>query len=312
MNAIFDFLFPPPQSQLSVILESIPLPVVVGSVAGLIFIAWKVCLPMFGGKEGQPLNKKEFQKYRLIQKQVLTHNTRRFRFALATPTTKLGLPVGAHIGVRVPNPPAGVEDIERFYTPTSSDDDTGYFDLVIKVYPDGNLTPRLDKLAIGDYILARGPHGTIRYPEPGLVQKVYGKKKTDYPCKQINFICGGTGVTPILQVATQILKDNKGIKVAIINGNVSVDDMLCHDLLETMKDQASRKGHEFSVFYTLDKPPQGWNGGSGYVTADMIANNLFPAGSDTVTMLCGPPPMVRGCKRTLESLGFTKDRIFSF
>jgi len=299
-------------SSFEFIFENIPVTAFIGVIAiGVVYAGWKV-LSFGGAAEGKPLKKKEFQKYRLIQKEVLTHNTRRFRFALATPTTKLGLPIGAHIGVRVPNPPTGVEDLERMYTPTSSPDDTGYFDLVIKVYPDGNLTPRLDKLAIGEYILARGPMGIVRYPEPGLVRKEVGRKKIDLPCKQINFICGGTGVTPILQVATQILKDDKDIKVAIINGNISVDDMLCHDLLETMKDQASRKGHEFSVFYTLDKPPVGWTGGAGYVTADMISKNLFPPSEDTCTLLCGPPPMVRGCKRSLESLGFSKQRVLSF
>jgi len=300
------------RDEASSIMDNIPVTAVIGVIAaGLIYCGWKV-LSFVGTPEGKPLQKKTHQKYRLVQKEKLTHNTRRFRFGLATPSTKLGLPIGSHIGVRVPNPPKGVEDKERYYTPTSSDDDTGYFDLVVKIYPDGNLTPRLDKLEIGDYILARGPLGTIRYPEPGLVRKDFGRKKHDFKCKQLNFICGGTGVTPILQVATQVLKDNENIKVAIINGNISADDMLCRDLLESMKDQASRKGLEFSVFYTLDKPPADWTGGSGYVTPDMISENLFAPSEDTCTLLCGPPPMVKGCKRSLESLGFSKERIFSF
>lgn len=292
--------------------DTVPVTAVIGVVAiGVLYCGWKV-MSFSGSSEGQPLKKNDFQKYRLIKKEVLTHNTRRFRFGLATPTTKLGLPIGAHIGVRVPNPPKGVEDLERYYTPTSTPDDAGFFDLVIKIYPDGNLTPRLDNLSIGDYILCRGPLGIIRYPTPGLLRKEVGRKKTDIPCKQINFVCGGTGVTPILQVATQILKDDKDIKVAIINGNISVDDMLCHDLLESMKEQATRKGREFSVYYTLDKPPAGWTGGAGYVTPQMMKDNFFSPSEDTVTLLCGPPPMVRGCKRSLDSLGYSKDRVFSF
>jgi len=67
-----------------------------------------------------------------------------------------------------------------------------------------------------------------------------------------------------------------------------------------------------NIHYTLDKAPSSWTGGVGYVTPQMMTEQLFPAGEDTVTLLCGPPPMVRGCKRGLESIGFTKDRLFSF
>jgi len=260
-------------------------------------------------KTGKRLNKKEFQKYKLIKKTVLTHNTRRFRFACDSPE----LPTGAHLGVKVPNPPQGVDDVERSYTPVLADKENGFFDLIIKIYPDGNLTPRLDALNVGDCIMARGPKGTIRYPEVGLLQQKLGKKQKDVHFKQVNLICGGTGITPILQMTDQILADeDPSIKVAIINGNISVDDRLGCDLLDAKKAEAAKKGMEFSVYYTLDKAPGDWEGGVGYVTAQMMTEQLFPPGEDTVTLLCGPPPMVRGCKRGLESVGFTKDRVFSF
>jgi len=44
---------------------------------------------------------------------------------------------------------------------TYSDDDLGFFELVIKIYQDGKLTPSLDKLNVGDSIEARGPLGMI-------------------------------------------------------------------------------------------------------------------------------------------------------
>ena len=54
-------------------------------------------------KAGQKLKKKDFQKYKLLKKETLTHNTRRMRFACDSPD----LPTGAHLGIKVPNPPAG-------------------------------------------------------------------------------------------------------------------------------------------------------------------------------------------------------------
>lgn len=43
------------------------------------------------------LNPKKRLKFKLVQKQELSHNVRRFRFALPSPQHKFGLPVGKHV-----------------------------------------------------------------------------------------------------------------------------------------------------------------------------------------------------------------------
>jgi cytochrome-b5 reductase len=87
----------------------------------------------------------------LLQKVRLSHDTYLFRFGLPFASSVLGLPIGKHFKVfgKVPrrtvagqwngkeDPEAGVAEIERKYTPTSSDDDLGHVDLVIKVYRPG-------------------------------------------------------------------------------------------------------------------------------------------------------------------------------
>jgi ferredoxin-NADP reductase len=91
----------------------------------------------------------------------LSHDTRRFRFALASPQHRFGLPVGNHvfISAKVDGAP-----VMRAYTPASGDDELGYFDLVIKVYfrnvhpkfPDGGkMSQHLESLAVGDTIEVR-------------------------------------------------------------------------------------------------------------------------------------------------------------
>jgi len=54
----------------------------------------------------------------------------RYRFALPHPNDVLGLPIGQHISVSAE---INGKEIMRSYTPTSSDDDLGHFDLLIKV-----------------------------------------------------------------------------------------------------------------------------------------------------------------------------------
>lgn len=53
-----------------------------------------------------------------------------YRFGLPHPEDVLGLPIGQHISVSAE---INGKEIMRSYTPTSSDDDLGHFDLLIKV-----------------------------------------------------------------------------------------------------------------------------------------------------------------------------------
>ena len=47
----------------------------------------------------------------------------------------------------------------------------------------------------------------------------------------------------------------------------------------------------------VDDPPAGWKGSKGFITEAMIAEHLPAAGAETVTLLCGPPGMIKfACK----------------
>lgn len=63
----------------------------------------------------------------LIEKEEISHDTRRYRFGLPSEEHVLGLPVGQHIHLS-----ATIDGdlVIRSYTPVSSDDDKGFVDLV--------------------------------------------------------------------------------------------------------------------------------------------------------------------------------------
>ena len=50
--------------------------------------------------EGVAISKREYRDFKLIKRIDVNHNTRQFRFALQTPDTVLGLPVGQHMSVK--------------------------------------------------------------------------------------------------------------------------------------------------------------------------------------------------------------------
>jgi cytochrome-b5 reductase len=130
------------------------------------------------------LKPQEYQKLPLVQMDKLSSNTFRFVFKLPNPDTILGLPIGQHISIRTE---IDGKAVSRSYTPVSNNSDPGELRLVIKIYPDGELTGKyLQNLQVGDQVEVRGPKGAMRYRK-GMV-------------KGIGMIAGGTGITPMYQV----------------------------------------------------------------------------------------------------------------
>jgi len=113
----------------------------------------------------------EFTPLPLIKKENISHDTRRFTFALPNgPNGKLGLPVGQHITLKFTEtlPDGSTKNHQRSYTPVTGDDTPGSVTFVIKVYkagvhpkfPEGGkMSQHLDSLKIGDTMDMRGPKG---------------------------------------------------------------------------------------------------------------------------------------------------------
>lgn len=260
---------------------------------------------MYGNKKKTGLAD-DYQKFKLVEKENVSHDTRRFKFALQTEETVLGLPVGKHMNLRFTD--SNGEVVERPYTPTSSDDELGHFILVIKIYPNGKMGQYLDKLSVGDYVECQGPKGRIHYNRPSHFSVALGKKVTHLTTSKINMICGGTGLTPMYQVIQQIVKDPKDkSEVKCIVGNITEDDILLRPELEQF-----RKSSQVDITFTLDKAPAGWKEETGYVTGDMIDRRLAPPSDSPVTLICGPPPMVKAVRATLKTMGYPRDRVLTF
>ncbi|KAL4906717.1 NADH-cytochrome b5 reductase 1 [Aspergillus multicolor] len=258
------------------------------------YIAYK----LFAGanpKARKVLNPNEFQNFVLQEKNDISHNVTIYRFALPRPTDILGLPIGQHISLA-----ATIEgqpkEVVRSYTPISSDNEAGYFDLLVKAYPQGNISKYLTTLEVGQTMKVRGPKGAFVY--------------TPNMCRHFGMIAGGTGITPMLQIIKAIVRNrprnggNDTTQVDLIFANVNPDDILLKDELEKL----IAEDDGFRVYYVLNNPPEGWTGGVGFVTPDMITERLPAPASDIKILLCGPPPMVSAMKKATESLGYTKAR----
>ncbi|KAL2213642.1 nitrate reductase [Sarocladium strictum] len=236
-----------------------------------------------------------FQDFELEEKTIVSHNVAIYRFKLPTPKSILGLPIGQHIsiGAVLPQEDGKVQEIVRSYTPISGDHQPGHFDLLIKSYPQGNISKLMASLIVGQTIRVKGPKGAFVY-EPNMV-------------RHFGMIAGGTGITPMLQIIRAVVRGRAAgdkTEVDLIFANVSAQDILLKEDLDAL----AKEDDKIRIHYVLDNPPENWTGGVGYVTSDMITQWLPKPADDIKILICGPPPMVRGLKKTTESLGYNKSR----
>lgn len=284
-------------------------------------ISWLLHLLGFGKKPLPITLENPDIKYplRLIDKEIISHDTRKFRFALPSKDHVLGLPVGQHIYLSAT---INGNLVVRPYTPVSSDDDKGCVDLVIKIYfknvnpkfPEGGkMSQYLESLDTGDTVDFRGPSGLLVYKGKGKFAVRADKKSEPVirNVKSVGMIAGGTGITPMLQLIRAIMKDPEDHTICyLLFANQTEKDILLRSELDDLQSGHSRR---FKLWYTLDRAPEDWEYSQGFVNEDMIKERMPLPHEDTLILMCGPPPMIENaCKPNLKKLGYTDDMMFAY
>ena len=72
-----------------------------------------------------------------------------------------------------------------------------------------------------------------------------------------------------------------------------LEDILLKKELDELAEQYPSR---FSLYYVLNNPPHGWQGGVGFVTKEQIEKHLPSSSNDIKILLCGPPPMMIAMK----------------
>lgn len=257
----------------------------------------------YGKEPVRALSKNEYKEFELYEKIPVTHNTARYRFKLTHSEHVLGLPIGQHITVKAE---INGKTVSRSYTPTSLDHESpGYFELLVKTYPEGNISKHIGDLKLGDKVKVSGPRGFYEY--------------TPNVRKHLAMVAGGTGITPMFQIIKAIATNpDDNTNVTLLYGNVKEEDIL---LKEELTELCKLKPGQINIVYLLDKPERdNWEGRVGYVTKELM-EECFPSHSSDVQLLvCGPPAMVSAVKRNAVAMGFPRakpvskmdDQIFVF
>ncbi|EIN13058.1 nitrate reductase [Punctularia strigosozonata HHB-11173 SS5] len=260
---------------------------------------------------GPFLNPKVWKATKLASVEWVNHDSCLFRFLMPDPQQDLGLPIGQHVFLRLKDRQTG-ETIQRAYTPVSKQTAKGSIELLVKLYlPSptvvfgGKMSTVLNKMQIGDEVELKGPLGSFTWNGTGEATWK-GQRRT---VRQVGMICGGSGITPILQVLRGIFEDETDdrTQVWLICSNKTEHDILCWQELE---DLHNRHGSSrFRMRHTLNAPPSGWAQSVGRIDEHMMREYLPPPSNDTLILACGPNSMItQTIKPGLTRLGWDIER----
>jgi cytochrome-b5 reductase len=143
--------------------------------------------------------------------------------------------------------------------------------------------------------------------------------------KHIALVAGGTGITPMYQLARAIFSNPEDkTKVTLVFGNVTEEDILLKRELQHLENTYPQR---FRAFYVLDEPPKDAPGfQAGYITKELLKTVLpEPKEENVKIFVCGPPGLykaISGGKASpsdqgelegvLKELGYSKEQVYKF
>ena len=169
------------------------------------------------------------------------------------------------------------------------------------------MSQHLDRLRCDDKIQIKGPAGPIIYHSNGIFT-VHG---SSVGARRISLIGGGTGITPLYQLARAMLSHSDETQLALLYANRSTNDILLRRELDEL---AATHPQRFKVWYTLDrKPNEPWQFDIGFINERMLKERIFSPAASSIVFLCGPPVMLEhACRPSLRRLGYSDDSVFEF
>ncbi|KAF1323309.1 Nadh-cytochrome b5 reductase, partial [Globisporangium splendens] len=246
-----------------------------------------------------------FRTFKVSKIEDVTHDTKRIVFDLPGPDYEMGLSVASCLLTKAK---INGKLVLRPYTPVNTNADKGVVELVVKGYPTGQMSKHIGGLQVGDTLDMIGPFVKFEY-EPNKYKK-------------IGLIAGGSGLTPVLQVAKEILRNPADeTEVTLVFANKTEGDIILRDELDALQD----KHPQFKVHYVLSQPSESWTGLRGHVTQEILQDLLPGPSDDHLVCVCGPPLMMESIsggtgrfwrqgqlRGFLKELQYTSSQVYKF
>ena len=178
---------------------------------------------------------------------------------------------------------------EAPFTPSSSPSEERQ--LALTVMKVGRVTSALHRLESGATVGLRGPYGKA-YP------------LDDFAGRDILIMGGGVGLAPLRSLLLALLKDRVRFgRIILCYGARTPADLLYRTQLDEWRSLDSLEVH-----LTVDKADESWHGKVNVVTATLDDVHLETSGA--VSVVCGPPIMMRFATLAILRKGFAPGSIY--
>jgi len=214
---------------------------------------------------------------------VDTPTVRDFRFDLAGEEEMPFFP-GQFVTITTEVPGHG--RVTRAYSVASSPTERRHFDLCIKRFADGILSPFMfDHVRPGFTFDVKGPFGKFFWNED------LGRR--------VALIGAGTGIAPLQSMIRYARAKELDVDLGLLFSNRAEDEIIYRGELERL----ARDMPNFSVAFTVTRgAAESWAGYRRRIDRPMIAET-FPDVAERVCYICGAPEMVNDTVTHLRSLG---------
>jgi predicted ferric reductase len=148
-------------------------------------------------------------------------------------------------------------------------------------------------IKVGERVWLDGPHGVFSMEREQGMGYV--------------FVGGGIGITPLYSML-QTMEEREDVRpVLLFYGANSLDDMT---FLEELKALSERMPN-LQAIPVLTNPPDGWEGETGYVDADLMMKYLPKQYHRFKYLICGPKPLMDGMEEALPILGVPPENVLT-
>lgn len=254
-------------------------------------------------RRAPPALSKEYARFPIVARYVANGGPRPVIFLTVNVSTA-SLPTGAHVKVRATI--NGKVEV-RSYTPTRFSKNE--CELCFRVYQGGPMSSFLAGLAVGDTVEMIGPTGLERYGSHGPGTFSRGDRVWR-GVRHVALVSGGTGITPMLQIANHVLQDPRdATRLSLVSFTSSAEDFILEDTLRAL---AAGSHGALKLTFVASTSTGEARARSDVVVASMrtltpaAAKKLLgvPVGTETVVCVCGPRGFCERAKELFTEAGF--------
>jgi predicted ferric reductase len=119
-------------------------------------------------------------------------------------------------------------------------------------------------------------------------------------------VAGGIGSSPMLSILRTMADQGATCPFIFFYGSVTWEDVIYREELEALQERLNLK-----VVHVLEKPPQGWEGETGFITSDVLERHLPENRTELIYLICGPVPMIELVEKSLANMGVPRRHVES-